>query len=234
MISILTVTKRTGWEEVAINSLNSQTYQDFEWVVVTETWPINLPKQLKNGQSVITLLAPPKKEGSHSNLSASNNEGLRYCSGEHVVFYQDFIELEPDCIEKLVSLVTPKTFVTTVTKNPSGDKEDPRYLGLDLARPCLPEEWEANVGIAPMAIIRELGGSDERLDQGWAWDNALLALKAEMLGCNFIIDETNRPQLLYHPKEPDIHPEMPMNGELCANILHNIRLGREPLNAGHL
>ena len=36
VISVLTVTKRTGWEDIAIQSLKRQKFKDFEWVVVSE------------------------------------------------------------------------------------------------------------------------------------------------------------------------------------------------------
>lgn len=233
-VTVLTVSKRTGWERIAKEQLKGQSYKDFDWVIVTEEAYSHSSLQPWGDTQVTHLMAPKKKDGAYSNLNASLNKGLANIDSDYVIFYQDFIELEPDCFDKLVANATQNTFVTTVTKNPPGQRDDPRYLGLDLIRPCMAEEWEANVAIAPMPIIRELGGFDERLDFGWSWDNALLALKAEMLGCKFLLDESNRPQLLFHVKEPELNPDMPLNGELCAKIVHNIRLGNEPLNAGHL
>lgn len=230
MISVLTVTKRVGWEKVAIQSIARQTTSEgMEWIIVTEN---ELSKRIYDYATVIQ--APPKKEGAYSNLNASLNAGLKVCRGRYILFYQDFIKLQTDTVSKLLRFVDENTFVTTLTRNPDGVEEDPRYLGFDTVRPCLPDEWEANVAIAPRAIIRELGGFDEEYDYGWSWDNVNLAERAQMLGCDFLLDETNRPQLLYHVKEPELNPNMPMNGELHAQKMHNIRLGKEPLALHYL
>lgn len=225
-VSVLTVTKRDGWQEIAEKSLAKQTYRGFEWVVVTE--------QLLGVKSATVYLAPTHIPGNFSNLNASLNAGLRNCSGEYVVFYQDFIELEPDCLEKLVALADSKTFVTTLTRNPVGEVDDGRYTWQDEVRKCWPEEWEANVSIAPMAVIRELGGFDEEYDKGWSWDNVNIAERAEMLGCKFLLDETNRPQLLYHKKEPELNPDMPLNGDFHVKRMQDIKDGKFPLRLNYL
>ncbi len=216
-VSVLTVSKRTGWELAAQKCLEEQTFKDFHWVVVSE-----------NELEVPYIPAPPKTKV--SNLNASLNEGLRKCKGSYVVFYQDFIELEPDTIERLMELVNLGTFVTTLTKNAEGEKEDLRYLGVDCPRPCTPEEWEANVAVAPMKAIKELGGFDEDYDNGWSWDNVNLAQRAEILGYRFILDESNRPQLLYHPKERSMEP----NGEFHAQVMRDIKEGKKPLKCSFL
>lgn len=220
----LTVSKRTGWEQLAYDSVVRQTVQPKEWIVVTEE-PLTLP----DDDWIRVIKAPVKIR--LSNLNAAENAGLRLIDSDYVVFYQDFIELPEDCFEKLVDLSGPYTFVTTCTPKYDGS-DDGRYTGCDLPRPCRPEEWEENVAIAPMQIIRELGGYDERLDNGWAWNNALTARKAALLGAKFICDESNRPKL--YPHEMSSHETLPKNGELCERILRDIEAGKEPLNCGCL
>src|SRR3954464_144397 len=123
--SVLTVTKREGWEEVAQKSIESQTVQPDKWIVVTEEDIIigRIP--------AIVISAPPKVRA--SNLNASLNLGLRYVDTDYVIFYQDFIELQPTCFEQLLELVTERTFVTTCTPNYDGS-DDGRYTGLDKPR----------------------------------------------------------------------------------------------------
>lgn len=222
--SVLTVTKRLGWEKVASESIARQTIKPKQWIVVYEEKPFNFEYA-----KPILVRAPEKRRV--SNLNASLNHGLRFIDTDYVIFYQDFIRLNDDCFEKLLDLAGSKTFVTTCTPNRDGT-DDIRYLGVDSPRPCLPEEWEANVALAPMEIIRKLGGFDERLDDGWSWDNALLARKASIVGCNFILDETNRPKLFKH--ETKDHDTLPKNGELVETIIGNILSGKESINAGHL
>lgn len=231
-VAVLTVSKRTGWEGIAIKSLDNQTRQDFKWVVVREDYErscMGNPNELP----VREIHAPEGKRV--SNLNASLNEGLRHClDADYVIFYQDFIELPDDCIERLVD-IAEKTgrFVTTATINHDGTM-DGRYTRQDIVRPCEPAEWEANVAIAPMKAIIELGGFDEEYDCGWSWDNVNLAERARMLGYKFLIDESIKPQLLFHPKEPDVNPDLKPNGDFHAKVMQEIRDGKRPLRLDYL
>lgn len=213
---IVTVSKRYGWVKGAIDQVNAQTIQPNKWIVIQE------------GHN-----APPRREGTVSNLNASLNKGLRKVTAEYVIFYQDFIELPPDCFEKLLALASPDTFVTTCAPNADGT-DDTRYLGMDGPRPCEPAEWETNVAIAPMGVMRELGGFDEEYDKGWSWDNVNIAERADMLGCKFIIDESNRPKLLFHVKEPDLNPDIPLNLERHEQTMADIRTGKRTLRNPYL
>lgn len=210
--SILTVTKRTGWEEAAEKCVAAQTVPADKWVVIREG--DNAPQKIRA-----------------SNLNASLNAGLRLIESDFVIFYQDFIELEPDCFEKLLALADDKTWVTTCTPNYDGS-DDSRYTGIDAPRGCRPEEWEANVAIAPMKMIRELGGFWEELDNGWSWDNVDLAVRAQMLGARFILDESNRPKL--YPHEMTSHQTLPLNKDRYTQHIQAIRDGEMPLNVNCL
>ena len=225
--SVLTVSKRIGWSKVAASSIAAQTAKPLEWVIVEERpgMPHTDIKHLYEANTeVVPMFAPESKHP--SNLNASLNAGLRVIEAEYVIFYQDFIELPPDCFEKLMALATPDTFVTTCTPKYDGS-DDGRYLGIDQPRPCHPEEWETNVAIAPMKMLRDIGGFDERLDVGWSWDNVNVALRAEMLGAKFILDESNRPKLLQHEQTSKL--SMTTNGELNEQLIKDIRQGKAPL-----
>lgn len=229
MISILTVTKRNGWFDLAVKSLKNQTYKDFEWIIVYEpNVELQSTDEIKNYKWVP---APPKK--AHSNLSASNNEGLRNCTGDYVLFYQDFIELEPDTLEKLVANIDDETFITTATINPDGNK-DQRYTGIDTLREIKPAEWEENVGMAPMKVLKELGGYDEGYDEGWAWNNVNVAERAELLGCTFLIDESISPRLEFHIKEPDADKTLELNYLRHEMTMREIAIGKKPLKLDYL
>ena len=211
--SILTVSKRTGWEDRATEQLAAQTIPCLgNWVVVQEG--LNAPKKIRA-----------------SNLNRSLNYGLRQIDSDYVIFYQDFIDLPEDCFEKLLDLVDARTFVTTSTIDADGSN-DARYTGANDVHRIRPEFWEANVAIAPMKIIRELGGFEEELDNGWAWDNVHLAQRAAMLGCRFLIDETNRPQLLEHEQTSKL--KMELNDKRCADSIAAIRMGKAPLRLNYL
>jgi hypothetical protein len=228
--SVLTVSKRSGWLDIAIGSIGNQTHTPHDWVIVTELQQdVRIPSSgLVSLFGEIKMIDAPLKQRV-SNLNASLNEGLRHVDTDYVIFYQDFIELPPDCFEKLLVLADEKTFVTTCTPNYDGS-DDGRYTGVDKPRPCKPAEWEANVAIAPMAVIRELGGFDEEYDNGWSWDNVNLAERAAVLGCNFIIDESNRPKLYPHDKVRGLK----LNGDFHAENMEKIKNGTKPLRLHHL
>lgn len=224
--TVLTVSRRFNWSHIATRSLECQTILPAKWLIIQEY--VGDHSGETPGHIVFErYTAPPKAR--ISNLNASLNAGLKRITTDYVIFYQDFIDLQPDCFEKLLALATPDTFVTTATINTDG-KHDARYLGLDCPHPCRPEEWEANVAIAPMAVIRELGGFDEEYDDGWSWDNVNLAERAAMLGCKFIIDETNCPRLLPHDKSDINKP----NGEFHVQRMREIRAGDRPLRLDYL
>jgi hypothetical protein len=107
--TVLTVSKRDGWQRRAKQQIKKQTAQPEDWIIIQEG-----------------VNAPPKKRA--SNLNASLNAGLRLIKTPYVIFYQDFIDLPPDCFEKLLALANQTTFVTTLTKNDGDKREDPRYL----------------------------------------------------------------------------------------------------------
>jgi glycosyltransferase involved in cell wall biosynthesis len=221
--TVLTVSKRTGWEELALQSLAAQTFRDFQWVVVTERYE-TLDKL---SDTAIVIQAPPKVQP--SGLNAATNEGLRYCEGDTVVFYQDFIELQPTHLEALVADVRQTNgLVSTACINHEG-KMDGRYTGMDALYEVIYDYWEINLGAAPLKAMYDIGGFDERLDAGWSWDNVLVAAKASRLGYKTYLDEAIQPQLHFHPKETDVNPTIIPNGERCAEILRAIDRGDEEI-----
>lgn len=220
--TVLTVTKRKNWYKRASEQYSEQSIQP-RWIIISE--PDCIPRD--RDDSAEWFKAPRKKR--HSNLNASLNRGLNEVSTQYVIFYQDFIDLPEGCFRQLIwDAQETNGFVTTATINPDGN-HDGRYLEIDLLRECPPDQWEANVAIAPMKAIRELGGFDETYDDGWSWDNVNLAERAAILGYKFYIDERIKPQLLFHPKEPDVDPTLQLNGGYHARRMAEIRAGEYPL-----
>lgn len=207
--TVLTVSKRSGWQKQARIQLKKQTVgDDFPWVVIQEG--VNAPPKLRK-----------------SNLNASLNAGLKMVHTPYVVFYQDFIDLQPDAIEKLLELVDERTFVTCL---PEGDPREPRFGTKPEA--IEPRDWETMFAAAPMGIIKVLGGFDEDYDNGWSWDNVNLAERAEILGARFILDPTNRPTLLHHERTD--HISLPLNGLRHNRTMDDIRSGKKPLCLNYL
>jgi type VI protein secretion system component VasK len=83
-----------------------------------------------------------------------------------------------------------------------------------------------------MPILRQLGGFEEELDNGWSWDNVNVAERAAMLGCSFIIDESNRPTLLPHELTSKL--ELELNQERHHRIMQEIKDGIRPIKNKYL
>ena len=98
--SVLTVSCRTGWEDIANTSVAVQTVQPDAWYLVSPNFS---SFELCNATPI---QEPPKTKA--SNLNAALNEGLRQVSTDYVIFYQDFISLDEDCFEKLLNLADEK------------------------------------------------------------------------------------------------------------------------------
>lgn len=211
--------------------MNRQTAIPKEWIIVHEN-KAALKKEMAGVyvDGKVTVIQAPKT-GNPSNLNASTNIGLRSITTPYVIFYQDFIDLPKNCFRKLMDLANPYFFITTCTPNYDGTN-DIRYTGSDDIHPCPPNHWEINVGMAPMAALRAIGGFEEALDQGWAYDNSLVAAKADMLGYSFIIDEMNRPKLLPHELTSKL--ELELNDKRCYRILQEIEQGVRPIKAKYL
>lgn len=225
--SVMTVSKREGWFADTLDSIIKQTLQPEDWIIVTEVPILGHKKMNGDGWHVI----PAPKQTRPSNLNASQNEGLRHITSDYVILLNDFIDLPEDCFEKLMALVDERTFVCVSPYNPDGSS-DSRHTGVNKPRFIRPYEWEPMVGAAPMKMIRELGGYEEDLDNGWAWDNVHLAQRAAMLGAKFIIDESNRPKLLPHEQTSKL--KMELNGQRCADSIAAIRAGKAPLKLHYL
>lgn len=221
-VTVLTVTKRKNWFKRARQQYLQQSVQP-RWIIVNE------PDCVSRDERMVAEWFTAPRKIRRSNLNASLNHGLNNVRTPYVIFYQDFIDIPKDCFEQLILDVKETGgFVTTATINPDGN-HDGRYLGADLLRECPPDQWEANVAIAPMEAIYELGGFDESYDDGWSWDNVNLAERAAMLGYKFYIDERIKPRLLFHVKEPDLDPTIPLNGGYHERRMAEIRAGDYPL-----
>lgn len=229
---VLTISKRTGWEELAKKSVEGQTVLPRKWSVgLDEEGETSKKLWQPMGEVFTDIYVTGWQKKRASNLNFTLNAGLHRIKADYVIFYQDFIELPSDCFEKLLDLADQNTFVTTCTPNYDGS-DDSRYLGVDGPRPCRPEEWETNVAIAPMRVLKLLGGFPEHYDDGWSWDNANVAERAAMMGCQFLIDESNRPKLLPHEQTSKLGLEL--NGERHNAEMKAIRMGEKPLKYDYL
>lgn len=165
-VSVLTPTIRPGGLEPTKLCLESQTYQDFEWLV-----EVGLPSR-------------------GHDLNAAYNKMLRRAQGTYVVSLQDWIYIEDDGIERFVQALdsTEKTFFTAPVgfdvdgngfDNPDWDWR--KHKDGEIAY----NEWEIDWAAAPLEALKEIGGFDEELDKYWSSDNVNVAYRAKLAGYTF-------------------------------------------------
>lgn len=143
-------------------SLQSQTFQDFEWLV--------------------EIGLPPAHD-----LNAAYNRMLRRAKGELVVSLQDFIRLEKDGLQKFWDAYQefPDTFFTA----PVGKTLDWTEIKWDWRDSDAVMEWnrwEIDWGAAPLKALKAIGGFDEALDEYWSSDNVSVAHRANLNGYKFM------------------------------------------------
>lgn len=192
-ISVITPSIRP--KSLAINQgcLASQTLQDFEWL--TE---IGIPRQ-------------------GYDLNRAYNRMLRRARGQLIVFYQDYIRIPKDGLEKFWAayMQDAGTFFTSPVgktmnwRNPKWDWRAHTEGKIDWMR------WEVDWAAAPLAALKEIGGFDEWLDEHtWTFDNVNVGLRADMAGYAFGVLRDNpalafdHDQVMKHPwREKNYHPE---------------------------
>lgn len=165
-VSVLTPSIRPEYLDITQECLEKQTSQDFEW---------HIELGLRNrGFS----------------LSRDLNKLLRRSQGEIIVMLQDCIRVEDNFIEECIKLYDqyPDTFITLPVGKVLKFEEDPKFdwRAYKEIREIPPQNWEADLAIAPRKAFYHIGGYDERYDEGWSWENCGIAYRAEKAGYKFL------------------------------------------------
>ncbi len=227
-ISIITISARPGFIGDAVRNLQKQTFKDFEWIIVDSLYyeRKNEVAEFMKDKGINYLHVPDKVCFVEHPYRLNNafNTGVIFARGELTVWWQDFIRIREDGLQKFWDLhIKEPCFITcgderwniTPPENPDNmidlwnkepellEKEKGcwRCLGKDLRVYDKPEnhgEFELNWAATSTSIIRELGGFDERLDEGFNWDNNWLAWRALYLGYKVYFDETNLATMYNH------------------------------------
>ncbi|QGH73312.1 MAG: hypothetical protein [Siphoviridae sp. cttb18] len=185
-ISVLTPSIRPQFLDITQQCLENQTFKDFEWLVEVD---------LRN-QGFL--------------LPRAMNRMLKRAQGKLVVILQDCISIPPeflDYVNNSCDLISFKTF--PVSKDGVFDW---RMAG---SRPIEPQEWEADLAVAPLKAFFDIGGYDESFCSGWSWENVEVAYRAKVAGYKFFCDRELWGTGIDHDKQVD-HP---FRNELKSNAL---------------
>lgn len=169
-ISVITPSIRPDGLMMVQRCLQEQTLQDFEW---------------------LTEIGFENK----SDLNAALNRMIKRAKGELLVFYQDFIFVEKDCLQNFWNEYqkNKKGFFTGCL---NGDwRKDAVGKKLQFT------DWEIDLGACPKEAMFKIGGFDEALDEFWGFDNVNVGLRAEMAGYE-ILAVANKGGSAGHPEAP--------------------------------
>lgn len=209
-VTVYTPTMRTGWEEDMAQCLHQQTYKGkMEWIIVDDYKEDRkqLFEELGKKYGIQIEYIRGKHDGYKHGLSHANNIAMKNAKGELFVAYQDCMLIEPTCIQDLVMLYVrnPKCLIATVDvilhKDGSVYFKNPRINYTGIRHTNNPFDFEMNVGAIPMAILKQLNGWYELLDDGLGYDNTEIAHRALMSGYSIIIDETNLVKSTWHEQK---------------------------------
>lgn len=161
-ISVVTPSIRPSGLEVVRNSLTKQSFQDFEWLVEINT------------------------TGEHD-LNAAFNKMLKRAEGDLIVFYQDYIKIEEDALQKFweFHVEHPDTLFTAPVGKVVNWGDNPVFDWRTETTEISWNQCELDWGAIPKKILDEIGGFDERLDEWWSFDNVSVGKRAQLCGYKF-------------------------------------------------
>jgi len=225
-VTIYTPTIRKGFWNLMANNLSTQTYKNFEWLIVDD-FPADRSKiaakyALQYGLDIKYHRGRARKIKRTYGLVNADNTALHEASGELLVFLQDFILISPFAIEELVrlhlknpdALLAPADRYFAPSVIPDTNSEDwfhgktdvvgrflwqnARIQGVGMRETVNPFEFEMNWGAVPVKVARELGGWYEFYDFGLGFNNTDLAYRALKAGYRIIVDDTNLATCIDH------------------------------------
>ena len=222
-VSIITPTARRGFWHLMGFNLSTQTYKNFEWIVIDDSGRDIEETPNYFGLDIVVIKSDDYKNP--VSLSHANNLGMEAASGELLVWLQDFVMIPEYGIEMLVDLyrrnknaiIAPTDIHYALKEGLEADftKDDafkgkcsilgevvfnnPRNDYKGIRRSTNPYDFEMNYAAIPAHIARDLNGWWELMDEETTgYDNTEFAWRALESGYELIVDDTNKASCLRH------------------------------------
>lgn len=170
-ISVLTPTIRPQYLHITEESLEKQTFGDFEWLV-----------EEGNPEDGFTL-------------PSDLNKLLKRAKGKTIVMLQDCISIDEFVLEDIAALPKCRYYTYPVAK---GGKWDWRQNNNGKITPNM---WEADFASGPLEGFYKIGGYDEEFNKGWSWENVEVAWRLQAAGYKFYCNPSISGQAIDHDKE---------------------------------
>ncbi|MDW8333183.1 MAG: glycosyltransferase family 2 protein, partial [Bacteroidia bacterium] len=178
----------------ALEALQKQTFRDFEIVISDDGSTDGTSKWVGENAPFAKL-----RTGPNLGRAGARNAGAKIASGNWLIFLDDDMHPEPDCLQKLVERAqTNEGIFTGAQRIPQLSHEDPKREECLAYRRYLERRWQkeipavfahlnaqnifftAAVCLIPRKFFEHLGGFDERLRDAEDLDFALRALEAQI------------------------------------------------------
>lgn len=223
-VTCYTPTIRDGWWNIMASNLSKQSYPIHEWVIVDgqeESREKIANKYAKKYNLNINYIHQGKTKHKHG-LSNANNIAIKEATGDLFVFLQDFVLLPENAISEHVRVSNqhPGDFIASTDMyfsmvKPNKDNTEDWFDGREdvvgeLTRTNIRNQkkgirlaeqltdFEQNYGAVPLATLKHLNGYWEFFDDGLGWDDTEIVYRAQKLGYNVWIDDTNQCICLEH------------------------------------
>lgn len=181
-ISVLTPSIRPQYLDITQRCLEQQTFTDFEWLTCVG---------LRNRGFT---------------LPSDFNRMLHEARGDTILILQDCITIPDDALEKIAALDHDMKAYTYPLQKENGSYDWRKYrdtaLGTDKITPNM---WEIDLASAPRSLFYDVGGFDERFNDGWSWENVEIAWRAEAARYSFFCSRAFEGKAIDHDKIID-HP----------------------------
>lgn len=224
--SVVTITARPGIFRFGRETLEAQTFKDFEWVVVDKLYnqrKDEVAEYMKDSPLNFKHVPEPPKDKKF-NLFKANNAGIKNSTGELIVWLQDLILIPTDGLQKfwdmyqqhpdaMYSGVDGRFFLLSEKIDPTNmidildgggwshgkiDYVNERIGDKGIYQTSNPFEFELNWGAFSRSVASDLGGFNEDFDHGFGYDNTEFALRGITIGAELWIDTTNYAEAINH------------------------------------
>lgn len=237
-------------------NLQSQSHPIKEWIIIDDSGTNSKTAThyaKKYGLNIILKKTPKDYQRKYS-LTRADNIGWQTATGDLLVWLQDFTTIPTNGIESLVdiyrhnrdALIAPTDIHYSLKGKADFTKPDafggrtdifdeevfinPRNEFIGLRESENPYDWELNYGAIPRAIVQELNGFYEFMDdEDLGYDNTDLAYRALLLGYRLLIDDTNVASCLRHQDYLEEKPRGNKNQKRYQWLTEQIKKGNIPI-----
>lgn len=225
MISVLTPTYRLLYRDRQLKALSQQTFKDFEWIIIDDSYEQN--KGIKAPFPIIHI--PPINPVPYFALASAINDGIVQSSGKYVFFMNDYIIPEKHCLERhwevqermkgclLSGRALAMDDVPSECKDANGKiiARDYRMalfekgifnwtpLNDDLyevSREGIQNWWAGRNDSCPLEVLLNCNGFDEAFDGRWGGQDADMANRLMTYGLKYYIDKKSVCMEYKHPR----------------------------------